>query len=292
MAVDPRLTMGQIERLGSLAAVRDGGPLNARERRDARLLERRLGAPLIAGEYLLRPPHCRDSGRRERLLAYAAGAATLAEELSGLAAGTRGQIDLVASLNLASYRLPSALGRFSVLRPDVHVRMHVADTDRALELVATGRQALAIVAIEPRVVDGPLRATRLGDEPTVLVAAADSDDPPSVVSASELARLPFVEADRGGARRDRELRRAGIGARRIVIRLGHPEAMKTAVRAHIGVAMMPASAVAEELSRGELRQITVEGHRFGVPICLVEREDAPPPTAAAQRLIAYLVAEL
>jgi DNA-binding transcriptional LysR family regulator len=284
--------MGQIERLGSLAAVRDGGPLNARERRDARLLERRLGAPLIAGgvrEETLTPAGVAAVRWSEEILA---GAATLAEELSGLAAGTRGQIDLVASLNLASYRLPSALGRFSVLRPDVHVRMHVADTDRALELVATGRQALAIVAIEPRVVDGPLRATRLGDEPTVLVAAADSDDPPSVVSASELARLPFVEADRGGARRDRELRRAGIGARRIVIRLGHPEAMKTAVRAHIGVAMMPASAVAEELSRGELRQITVEGHRFGVPICLVEREDAPPPTAAAQRLIAYLVAEL
>jgi DNA-binding transcriptional LysR family regulator len=200
MAVDPRLTMGQIERLGSLAAVRDGGPLNARERRDARLLERRLGAPLIAGgvrEETLTPAGVAAVRWSEEILA---GAATLAEELSGLAAGTRGQIDLVASLNLASYRLPSALGRFSVLRPDVHVRMHVADTDRALELVATGRQALAIVAIEPRVVDGPLRATRLGDEPTVLVAADDRQRRSAVGRLGERAGAAAV---RGGRPRRR-----------------------------------------------------------------------------------------
>ena len=297
MPVDSRITLDQIERLKELGqelrAERRRGTSNGRGRRRTWLdFERRLGVSLIdpnPNRLVLTPAG-------EAVLIWAdevlTGADDLVHELIGISAGSRGEVDLVATTVLASYVLPSVVAGFHAAHPDVRVRLRVADTDRALELVSAGHYDVALVSIEPSNVNRPLCATKLGQEQVLLVASPENDEPPAVITASEFEQLSFVEAEHGASRRDRELRRAGIGSRRIVARLGHPEAIKAAVRVGIGVAMLPASAVEADLASGDLRQVRVTGVQFGLPLCAVQREDVPPPTAAVKRLLDHLAREL
>ena len=97
------------------------------------------------------------------------------------------------------------------------------------------------------------------------------------MSVEELAQLPFVEAPRGLIRRsfvESQMHRIGIFERTIAIEMGHPEAMKHATRAGLGVAVLSYTSVARELERGELARLDVEGvHELGFPAYLVHRKD-------------------
>ena len=225
---------------------------------------------------------------RKWATALTGSADRLVDELAEFNAGHWGEVQLVAALAVASYRLPPLLADFNARFPRVRVVVSVADTDRALELVGEDVADFAIIPIQPRTVGPPLQATELGDEEVLIVAGADSEDPPPLIEAKDLERLPFVEANHGISRRERELRRAGVEHRHIAVKLSHPEAIKEAVRCGLGVAMTPRAGVAEDLAQGNLREIRVDGIRLGLPICLVQREDALELTPAQQRLLEHL----
>ena len=83
-----------------------------------------------------------------------------------------------------------------------------------------------------------------------------------------------VRHARGFSRRkllEQQLDRIGVRDRKVVMELGHPEAMKRVTRAGLGVTLLLRCAVVEDLEAGQLREVEIVGANFSVPVFLVHR---------------------
>lgn len=239
-----------------------------------RSLEQRLGAQLFYREG--RQLHLTETG--QAAYAWAEDVLTRTRELDrhidALSDGARGTVVMAASNSIGSYTLPPVVSRFHADRPLVHVQLNIWNTEHALDTTRTGETDFAIVIADEEPSGQGLTAELIGEDEIIVVSghvAAPGDEP---LTPSALAALPFIETPGGRMRRsfvDDQLSRLGIGERRIVMELGHPEAMKWAVKENLGVSLLFRSAVAAELERGELREVDVEGARFAMPVFLVHR---------------------
>lgn len=194
--------------------------------------------------------------------------------LSGLSGGQRGVVHLGGSKTVGSYLLPPLLADFRHDHPGAEIVLAVLDTEHAVEDTRTGLLDFAVVVTSPDAQYPGLDVKILGEDEAILVAAPGfiPEDP---LTLETLSDLPFIEAE-GTVRRsyvDRRLRELGIGERLVAMQLGHPEAMKRAARSHLGVTMLFRTAVAEDLERGTLVELSVDGLHLTVPISLVSRRD-------------------
>jgi DNA-binding transcriptional LysR family regulator len=242
-----------------------------------RQLETRLGTELFrrAGQRLelTDAGHATYAWARETLRR----GTELDRELTGLTSGTGGAAAIATSMTVGSYLLPPILTDFARAHPDARIAVQVFDPDQIWEAVTTGLCDLA-VPIAPRIPYGRgLTGHLLGHQDLVLVAAPDAPDPPGdEITPADLARLPFVSTPRQSIRRDLEdaaLADLGIADRTVTIEFGHPEAIKHAVRAGLGVALLFHASVATDLANGTLRQLRITGARPRLPVFAVARAD-------------------
>lgn len=201
----------------------------------------------------------------------------LDRDLAGLTSGTGGAAAVATSMTVGSYLLPPILTDFARANPQARIAVHVFDPDQIWEAVTSGLCDLA-VPIAPRVPYGRgLTGTLLGHQDLVLVAAPDATDPPGdEIDPPHLARLPFVSTPQRSIRRDLEdaaLADLGITDRTVTIEFGHPEAIKHAVRAGLGVALLFHSSAATDLANGSLRQVRITGAQPRLPVFAVVRGD-------------------
>ena len=237
-----------------------------------RMLQERVGAPLLY----------RDGARMqlteagEAVYAWATEVLSRSRELSreieGLAGGEAGTVVVASSMSVGSYLLPWVLSEFCLRRPLASVKLQVSDAEDAQRAAESGECDFAVITSGSRV-DGAVRAEHIGDHDLVLVAAPDAAVG-DCVTAEELALLPFVCSPAGRPRRrlvEGALRRLGIVERSVAIELGHPEALKTATRRGLGVAMLLRASVQSELDSGALREVKIAEGSLTVPILLVNR---------------------
>ncbi|WP_374788890.1 LysR family transcriptional regulator [Brucella oryzae] len=181
-----------------------------------------------------------------------------------------------ASMTVASYVLPPLFSTFRQVHATGGISLLVSNPQLVTASVRDGSCDFGVCILDPRHdVDG-LNVEKLWTERLVLVAAAGSTLAGEAVSPEEIAALPFVSSPRNQVRRELEedaLRAHGIVGRRVVLELGHPEAMKQAVRAHAGVAFVMETSVRDECERGLLRRVTTPGVDLSVPVFLVSRRD-------------------
>ena len=87
-----------------------------------------------------------------------------------------------------------------------------------------------------------------------------------------------------------QLRAAGVGPLNVVLRMGHAESIKQAVRDHRWAALMPTYVITDETASG-LRCVAIEGVDLHEPLVLVRRRDhilSPFQTIAHDALLAAL----
>ena len=281
MPLDTRITLHKLEvfdlvvRLGSVTGAADrlsvSQPVVTAHLRS---LEQRVGARLFERD-----------GRRLRLTesgdavhAWAAGVLghtrDLARQLDGLADGTGGSAIVGASMSIGSYLLPPVVARFRAARPDAHLELAIGDTAQAMRDAAAGHSDFAVVPSEHLSGLPDLAAERIGTEEMAIVAAPGEWPPGPDVGVDELEALPFAESPSGSIRRaivDGLLEHAGVRRRRIVLELGHPEALKRAVEEGSCLALLFRSAVEDELAAGRLRELVLAGRALEVPLFLVHR---------------------
>lgn len=241
-----------------------------------RSLEERLGTRLLYRDG--RRMRLTESG--ERVYAWAsetlARTRELAREIDGLSDGHRGAIVIAAEMSLGSYLLPPFLARFLARRPQADITVHISDPEQAIAETEAGACDLALVGAESPTEGSPLAWELLGGAQIVLVAAPHGEPSSSSVAVAELETLPLVVSTRGDFRRavvDRQLQRVGVEPRNIAIRLGHSEAIKRAVQAGLGAALLLRSAVVHELQAGSLREVAIADASLSVPIYVVRRSD-------------------
>jgi len=239
-----------------------------------RTLQQRLGAQLLYRDG--RRLHLTEAGRS----AYAwarevlSRSHELVREIEGIAAGEAGGAVIASSMTVGTYLLPPVLSDFRRARPQARITLHVWDPEHALDATEAGLADFALVVTDAPLEQRAFAAEPLGDEELVLVASQHDPQVGAEATPAELARLRYVCSPGSLARRrlvDSLLRELGVEQREIAIELGHPEPMKQATQAGLGVCLLVRSSVERELREGLLREVAIQSAPLRVPITLVRR---------------------
>jgi DNA-binding transcriptional LysR family regulator len=247
--------------------------------RRIQLLEQELGAPLFeripggvlpteAGRAFL--PHA------EALLASMHDGI---EAVGALRGSVRGAVTLALVGTLASTALTARLRAFREAHPGIDLRLATALSAEVSALVRRGDATLGLrYEADPH---PELSSTPVYDEPLLPVCAAQhplaarrSVEPRALAGERWLAFPRRGSAPEPySAVLDHRLAAAGIGGAEIVP-IDSLTAQKRMVEAGFGVALLPASAVDEELRSGALSELPVPALRATLPVVLIRRRRA------------------
>ncbi len=218
----------------------------------------------------------------------------LEAELAALDGAVTGSLILSSCDTFGNYVLPATLGAFGRDRPLADIRVRIEPSGDVVRSVARDDAHVGIAGkmrrTEP-VVGEPL----IRDELT-WVAAAGSGIPHVLTPADVRASTLIVPGRESSTRAITERILGGVKHRPTrVLELGSVEAIKRAVRAGLGVALLSRLAVADELEAGELRQIELLGAPAAsrmIEIVRRENRDATPLEQAFERVLRLFCAHL
>lgn len=215
----------------------------------------------------------------ERLFAIEAEAENALLELRGL---RRGRLRLGASTTLGVYLLPKPFVRFQEAHPEIHATLEVIGSPSVQRRLLDGDLDLGFTESFS---DQPeLQAIEIGQED--LVAIAPPRHPLTRkrrVNAEQLCQQPFVVRETGSETKsfvEQALATKGLSVRP-VMSLPTTEAIKQAVAAGIGVAIVSKMSIDLEIQARRLAIIHVAGLSLRRPIYRVQRARSQPSLAAA-----------
>jgi DNA-binding transcriptional LysR family regulator len=256
--------------------------------KSVRELERAVGASLF--ERGGRAPRLTESGillfaRARELFAVERSAEEELRVLRGLEGGV---LRIGASTTVITYLLPPYLARFRAAHPDVVLRVASANTRDIARALLERRLDVALV-------EGPVTHERIEVVPwrdDELVVIAHPRHPLAArrrVRLDDLASEPFIVRERGsGTREVAERALAFHGVRlTVAMQLASTEAIKQAVAAGLGLAIVSRSAIVDQLALGRIAVVPLKG--VALERALTElRVVGRPPTAAADAFRAVL----
>ncbi|MFJ8917481.1 LysR family transcriptional regulator [Amycolatopsis sp. NPDC102389] len=225
-------------------------------------MERRLGLVLVDRTRrgsALTPDGRVIAGWAQRVLAELDGLLDGAEALR-----TRHQAGLriAASMTLAEHLVPGWIGELNRAHPGLHLGLEVTNSDRVAELTRAGKADIGFVE-SPGPFTG-LTSRKVAVDHLVVVVAhthpwARERGP---LTPAELATTPLVVREPGSGTRetvDGALRKAGVGPVKPLLELGSASAVRNAVLAGAG----PAVISALDAIGHELVTVAVDGVDFG-----------------------------
>ncbi len=209
-------------------------------------------------------------------------------DLAALAGLSRGRVRVGASTTIGSYLMPRLLGDFSRRHPAIELDLQIANTEVIQHSLLRGQLDLAMT--EGFVPSGALTATEVHTDELVLIVAPDHAwAQRGRASLQQLANAPFIARERGSGTRD--VVEAALWERGVVVEpvmtLGSTEAVKNAVVAGLGVAMVSRLTVALELSAGRLVLVRTPGFLVERSLHLLTHEHRRP-SVAAEAFVALL----
>lgn len=190
------------------------------------------------------------------VLARAAAAGTMLEELGGL---KRGTLRVVASQTIAAYWLPPILAAFHEAYPALSIELAIGNTEHAAASVYDGEADLGIV--EGAIDNAGLARWPIGEDRLVLVGSVPFDE--VSIDPNWLRRARWVEREQGSGTRstfDRHLSVLGVDPATLDVALVLPsnESVRTAVEAGAGVAVLSSLVVAPAIKAGTLHAAPIE----------------------------------
>jgi DNA-binding transcriptional LysR family regulator len=268
----------EIARLGNMRRAADalsiGQPaltarLQALEEELATPLFRRTHAGMVltpAGRAFL--PHA------DRAIEAIRSGGSLVRELEH---GVVGELALAVAPAVSAYVLPEILVRFTQKHPDVRLRVRTGHSEEIVDLVVRGEVELGIVR---KLRDSRVHSRPLYEDELVLVTRPDHPFATAgSVDVAEISHVQLILFDRTSSYYDVTnalFRAAGVVPRGIT-EVDNIEAAKRMVERGLGVALLPGTAVADALSAGSLREITLGGAAtIRRQIVAVERPVARP----------------
>ena len=247
--------------------------------RQIRELEERLGVTLF--DRLPRGVRLTEAGRllaqhARQVFAIAEQAEQAMRDLKDLA---RGQLSIGASTTIGNYLLPPVLTRFRQAYPGVEIALEISNTDIIQQNLLDAKVDLGLT--EGFVTSPELTAHIFRMDELILIGPPASARGDALVSAAELCQLPLIVREPGsGTRAVIESTLAERGLRpRVSMSLGGSEAIKRAVAAGAGYALISRLAVEKELASGELKAIVVQDLSLQRPLHLVRQRNRQPARA-------------
>ncbi|MCX4091239.1 LysR family transcriptional regulator [Nocardia sp. alder85J] len=246
---------------GSLgAAARTVGMAQPNASRAVRAWEQRLGLPLVE-----RGPRGSTMSAAGRVVVHwarqvLADVDRLLDAAAALRTDQEAELTVFASMTVAECLLPGWLGEFRRHHPDVRIHLQMRNSREVFERLATGECDLGFVE-SPTVPARLHSATVAGDR---LVVIVDPAHPWArrrrALTVAELAATPLVVREPGsGTRGTLDVALAEYPRAEPLLELGSAAAIRTSVLAGVGPAVVSSLAVGDQLARGELCAIAVEG---------------------------------
>lgn len=198
----------------------------------------------------------------EHLRSYANHIVNLSEqvrkELADISA--QGSIRIGASLTIGAHLLPGIISAYRQELPDVEIFTQVDNTSVIEKLILDDRIDLGLV-------EGPIYSPHIREEMLCeddLVIICGPGHPlwgEGVIEINRLAGKSFIIREQGSGTRDifeRVMTQAGANWKIIGV-YNNTEAIKQAVRENLGLAVVPKISVKEEMERGQVQVIEVNG---------------------------------
>ncbi len=212
-------------------------------------------------------------------------------EIHGLVSGRL----RIAAVTTAEYFVPDLLGPFAAAHPGVEIELAVENRDRVVERLIRNADDLAVMMMLPA--ELPLERLVFQDNPLVIVAPAGHRLLGQRIALDALAQERWLMREPGSGTRmaaEQHFAQAGF-APRVAMSLGSNEAIKHAVAAGLGLAVLSRLAVrsghgpgADERGVADgLAVLDVEGFPIPRRWSVVWRRDQPL-SAAARGFIRYL----
>jgi DNA-binding transcriptional LysR family regulator len=222
-----------------------------------RLLDRvgRTVTPTRAGEIL--------HTYARRILGLTAEAQRAISEHKG---GLRGDLALGGSSIPGSYVLPPLIAVFKRDHPEAAIRLHVNDSRDIVRGVGDGTYEVGMVGA--RFEEGRVRYERYDeDELVVAVPASHAWAGRSAVRLRDLVGQPIIMRERGsGTRKIMEKAMAGHGMQidrlRVVLEVTSNEAVRQALKAGAGIAVISRRAVLDDVHCGLVAALRLQGVRL------------------------------
>lgn len=190
-----------------------------------------------------------------------------------------GSLLIGASTGPGEYLLPVLLGQFKARHSQIDTSLRVGDSDEIIDHVIRYRLELGFVGISRR--DRHLCFDPFIQDQLVLIVHPDHPwAGRSSISYEELLRTPLILQQHGSgatAALYEALGEYNISASDldVVMELGLQESTKAAVRSGLGVTIISRLGVIEELGRGVLVEVPIEGIALKRDFYVVYRRDSP-----------------
>lgn len=196
--------------------------------------------------------------------------------------GKKGSI-VLGVVSTGKYFAPKIVALCRRAYPDIDISLKIANRRDTIAALKRGTFDLCIMGRPPR---EPLTdETALGDNPHIVIAAADHPLAKlDKVPVEALLNEEFVMREQGSGTRilaSRFLDEIGHGHQAATVEMDSNETIKQAVLNGLGLAMISAHTVAEELSSGRLVALNIDGVPIDRTWYLLSSRDRPLSSAAA-----------
>jgi DNA-binding transcriptional LysR family regulator len=232
------------------------------------LLDRlgRGATPTRAGRLLL--------GYARRMLALSREARQALDQFQGRMSG---ELVVGGSTIPGEYVLPALIGQFKAKYPDISISLLIGSSRQVSEWLEEGRVEVGVVGARPasRALDAK---ELMPDELVVVVPATHAWAARRTATLAELQKEPMIVRERGSGSRDaieHALHEAGISlaSLRVVGEMGSTQAIKQAVRAGVGIALVSQRAVEDECRARLLACVKIKDLRVARAFHLVTHRD-------------------
>lgn len=210
-------------------------------------------------------------------------------ELNGLVRGSL----RIAAVTTAEYFVPDLVGPFAAAHPGVEIELAVENRDRVVARLQRGIDDMAVMMMPPD--DLPLERRPFLDNPLVVVAPAGHPLAGRRLRLASLARERWLMREPGSGTRmaaEQHFAEAGFTPT-VAMSLGSNEAIKHAVGAGLGIALLSMVAVRPPVGRAPVETadglviLKVAGFPLRRRWSVVWRRDRPL-TIAARRFVEHL----
>lgn len=188
-----------------------------------------------------------------------------------------GHLKIGASTIPGTYILPQFIGSFKTDKPSIQITVEISSSAEILDRILRNELELGLVGArwnDRRIVTEEI----FEDE---LILAAFSDHPwvtKKSIQPQDLADQPFILREKGSGTRkvmSDFLQEHGLDLSQldVVAEMGSTEAVRQAIKAQIGVSILSYHAISEDLQRGTLIAIPIDGVRIQRSFYLAQRKN-------------------
>ncbi|KGK87819.1 LysR family transcriptional regulator [Desulfosporosinus sp. HMP52] len=213
------------------------------------------------------------------------------QEIKQLSNVVTGDLRVGASYTIGEYILPSVVAEFATRYPKIEIDTAIANTQEIIHAVQANYLDIALV--EGEVNNSDIMIRPIMEDEIILV----------VPNQHPLARLPIVTSEhlqdqvwilreRGSGTRafsDKLIKEWGIEVRKTYV-FGSGQAVKQAVTAGLGIALVSRWIVKKELNAKELKSIRIKGKRLTRSFYLIGSKDQETASEAIKAFMEHLFA--